>query len=130
MCGSSRGRLQVFLSNVGRRHDTAENVNRHVSTRIVRAADCLCNVVRWQKSKQVANQEDGVVRETVRKFLDSFPHFTILEVAQTSIEVTDFLASVNHQIRDLLRSEPDPPEHALLSFTCECFVKHAQAVSV
>jgi hypothetical protein len=91
--------------------------------------DRLRDVVAGQESQQVADQKNGIVSEAVRKFFDSFADFAIFEVAETSIEVAISFCALFIRYRDLFRRETDPPEHALISFAGESFVKNAQAVA-
>lgn len=97
---------------------------------VVRASDCVREIVTGQCSQEVADQKDGVVSETVRQFLDAFRDFAIFEIAETAIEVADLLPRVVHEIRDLFGGETDPPQHTLVTFHRECFVEHAQALGV
>ncbi len=68
--------------------------------------------------------------KTIRYFFYALADFAILEVAQTAIEVADLLLRVVHQVRDLFRSETDPPEHAPLAFSCESLIEYSQALGV
>jgi len=90
---------------------------------VVGPGDCLREIVAGQGSEQVADQKHGTVSETVGEFFDALCDFAIFEVAEAAIEVADLFLRGVHEMRDLLGCESDPPEHALISFHRERFVK-------
>ena len=86
----------------------------------------LCgNVVCRQKSEQITDKKDWRMGEAIGKFFDSFAYLNVLKVTQGSFEVFDLGLSFAHEVVDLLGSETDSPEDAVVSFglksRIECF---------
>ena len=68
--------------------------------------------------------------KTVGKFFNSLSDFSIFEVAQASVKVSDLFLRILHEVADLFRSKTDSPEHSLISFHRERFIEHAQTIGI
>src|SRR6266404_1084379 len=70
------------------------------------------------------------MREAVWKLLDAFRNFSILEVTQAAVKLTDLFLPDRYDMFDLCGREPYPPKHAAISLNFKRQIKCFQAFSI
>src|SRR6267142_5907419 len=70
------------------------------------------------------------MREAVRKLLDAFRNFSILEVTQAAVKLTDLFFPDRYDMLDLRGRKPYPPKHAPISLNSKCLIKCLQAFGI